>query len=105
MQIIVIYIHIICPQQIEMRTRSCANRRAPFIIIVGGAKKPVNDLYLVIEMSHRSKKKGFGFGGFALQSSFHKAGEFRSWQQGRKEEGWGGKKHRSEEEYVDYAHI
>ena len=56
-------------------------------------------------MSYRSKKRGFGFGGFALQSSFHKAGELGSWQQGRKEEGWSGKKHRSEEEYVAFTHL
>ena len=72
---------------------------------MGGAKKQFDDLYQVIEMSYRSKKKGFGFGGFALQSSFHKAGELGSWQQGRKEEGWSGKKHRSEDECVDYVQI
>ena len=76
---------------------------------MGGANKAINDLYRarVSAMSHRSKKKGFGsgFGGFALQSSFHKTGELGSWQQGRKEEGWSGKKHRSEEEYVAFTHL
>ena len=52
-------------------------------------------------MSSRGKKRGFGFGGFALKSSFHKAGELGSWQQERKDEGgWSSKKHRSEDEYV-----
>ena len=53
-------------------------------------------------MSYRSgKKKGFGFGGFSLTSSFHKAGELGSWQKERRDEGWSGTKHRSEEEYVN----
>ena len=43
-----------------------------------------------VAMSHRSgrgKKKGFGFGGFSLTSSFHKAGELGSWQKERRDEG------------------
>jgi hypothetical protein len=54
-------------------------------------------------MSHRSrgKKKGFGFGGFSLTSSFHKSGELGSWQKERKDEGWSATKHRGEEEYVE----
>jgi hypothetical protein len=52
-------------------------------------------------MSYRSrgKKKGFGFGGFSLTSSFHKSGELGSWQKERK--GWSATKHRSEDEYVE----
>ena len=55
-------------------------------------------------MSYRSgKKKGFGFGGFSLSSSFHKAGELGSWQKERKDDGWSATKHRSEEEYVGFC--
>ena len=53
-----------------------------------------------VAMSHRSgrgKKKGFGFGGFSLTSSFHKAGELESWQKERRDEGWSAIKHRSKE--------
>ena len=64
-----------------------------------------DDLYLTSSiaiyrtMSGRGgRKRGFGFGGFALKSSFHKSGELGSWQQERKDEGWSAKKHRSEEE-------
>ena len=63
------------------------------IAVVGGAKKADNDLYPIsdrlLKMSHRSgrgKKKGFGFGGFSLTSSFHKAGELGSWQKERKDD-------------------
>ena len=61
----------------------------------------IDDLYLTSTetMSGRGgRKRGCGFGGFALKSSFHKAGELGSWQQGRKDEGWSAKKHRNEEE-------
>ena len=53
-----------------------------------------------VAMSHRSgrgKKKSFGFGGFSLTSSFHKARELGSWQKERRDEGWSAIKYRSEE--------
>ena len=53
-----------------------------------------------VAMSHcsgRGKKKGFGFWGFSLTSSFHKAGELGSWQKERRGKGWSAIKYRSEE--------
>ena len=53
-----------------------------------------------VAMSHcsgRGKKKGFGFGGFPLTRSFHKAGELGSWQRERRDEGWSATKQGSEE--------
>ena len=56
-----------------------------------------NDSVAMLHSSSRGKKKGFGFGGFSLTSSFHKAGELGSWQKERRDEGWSATKHRSEE--------
>ena len=42
----------------------------------------------LLHRSGRGKKKAFGFGGFSLTSSFHKAGELGSWQKERGDKGW-----------------
>ena len=50
--------------------------------------------------SSRGKKKGFGFGGFSLTSSFHKAGELGPWQKERRDDRWNAAKHKSEKEFI-----
>jgi len=45
----------------------------------------------------QKSQKGFGYGGFSLGSSFHKAGQLTSFQKQNKSEGWRGKQ-RSEDE-------
>ena len=51
-------------------------------------------------VSTMSKKRGrgFGFGGFSLSNAFHKQGQLSSFQKKKESEGWGGSKHKSEEE-------
>lgn len=45
----------------------------------------------------QQKKKGFGYGGFSLSSSFHKSGELSSFKNENKGDGWRGKHHNEEE--------
>ena len=56
-----------------------------------------NDSVAISHRGGRGKKKSFGFGGFSLTSSFHKAGELGSWQKERRDGGWSATKHRSKE--------
>ena len=46
----------------------------------------------------KKRGKSFGFGGFALSSSFHKAGQLSSFQETRERGTWDGKKTKAEDE-------
>ena len=57
----------------------------------------IDDRYPITMTQKRGR--GFGFGGFSLSGSFHKAGQ-RSTFEDHERQTWGGSKKKTEEEWV-----